>query len=155
MALLQITEPGLPREPHSRKLAIGIDLGTTNSIVAGTREGKPFALPDLNGNCLVPSVVNYSETSVLVGQAALQKSTNDASNTITSVKRLMGRALTDPVIREGKLPYEFLNESETVPRIKTARGLVTPTEVSSEIIKTLLERAMATFEDEVDGAVIT
>jgi len=155
MALLQITEPGLAEEPHSRKLSVGIDLGTTNSIVAGIREGKAFALPDLDGNCLVPSVVNYSETSVLVGQKAVERSLNDASNTITSVKRLMGRALTDPVIREGKLPYEFLNESEKVPRIKTAKGLVTPTEVSSEIIKTLLERARATFEDEVDGAVIT
>ena len=155
MALLQITEPGSPREPHSRKLSIGIDLGTTNSIVAGVREGKAFALPDLNGNCLVPSVVNYSETSVLVGQPALEKSAHDSLNTITSVKRLMGRALTDLVIREGKLPYEFLNESKTVPRIKTAKGLVTPTQVSSEIIKTLLERATATFENEVDGAVIT
>ena len=155
MALLQITEPGLATEPHSRKLSVGIDLGTTNSIVAGIREGKAFALPDLDGNCLVPSVVNYSETSVLVGQLALERSLNDASNTITSVKRLMGRALTDPVLREGKLPYEFLKESETVPRIKTARGPVTPIEVSSEIIKTLLERARITFEDEVDGAVIT
>ena len=155
MALLQITEPGLATGPHSRKLAVGIDLGTTNSIVAGMREGKAFALPDLEGNCLVPSVVNYSETSVLVGQRAVERSIVDAANTITSVKRLMGRALTDPDILEGKLPYKFLSESETVPRIKTARGVVTPTEVSAEIIKTLLERARATFGDEVDGAVIT
>ena len=73
MALLQITEPGLATGPHSRKLAVGIDLGTTNSIVAGMREGEAFALPDLEGNCLVPSVVNYSETSVLVGQRAVER----------------------------------------------------------------------------------
>jgi len=155
VALLQITEPGKAQDPHSKKIAIGIDLGTTNSIVAGIREGEPFALPDETGRYLLPSVVSYRQNSVVVGHEAFDLANLDPANTIISIKRLMGRALGDPVIAESNLPYKFIKRSETVPRIETSFGTVTPTEVSSEIIRKLLERSFETFEKEADGAVIT
>ena len=134
MALLQISEPGQSTAPHEHKLAVGIDLGTTNSLVATVRSGVAGTLADENGEHLLPSVVRYTESSkITVGANALVHATTDPLNTLASVKRLMGRSVTDLPTLEGYLPYKFANHESNVPRINTVACVVTAVEVSAEI----------------------
>ncbi len=152
--LLQISEPGQSPDPHDRKLAIGIDLGTTNSLVAIVRSSIPEVLEDAQGHALVPSVVRYAEKGrVEVGHEAVAQARVDPRNTIVSVKRLMGRSLKD-VDRE-HLAYELEGADEGMLRLRTRAGALTPVEVSSEILKRLREIAEARLDGEIDGAVIT
>ncbi len=154
MALLQIAEPGQSAAPHQRKLAAGIDLGTTNSLVATVRSGKAETLPDENGNHLLPSVVRYTP-DVVVGEAARAAAAEDPLNTISSVKRLMGRGIEDVEQLGGKLPHVFVEGESGMPRIRTVAGDVTPVEVSAEILKVLAKRAEETLGGELSGVVIT
>ena len=137
MALLQIAEPGQSAAPHEHRLAAGIDLGTTNSLVATVRSGLAEALPDTGGRFLLPSVVRYTGDGVVVGYDALDQATDDPLNTVASAKRLMGRGVADLKTLGSRLPYEFLQTDSTVPRIRTRGGDVTPVEVSAEILKAL------------------
>ena len=156
MALIQISEPGQSSKPHERKLAVGIDLGTTNSLVATVRSGKAVTLPDEKGEHLLPSVVYYAkDKSILVGTAAKQHKITDPLNTITSVKRYMGRSLEDIKAKESPLHYEFVQTDSNVPRIKTQAGNVSAIEVSAEILSVLKQRAELSLGDELTGAVIT
>ena len=156
MALLQISEPGMSTAPHQRRLAAGIDLGTTNSLVATVRSGVAETLPDEQGRHLLPSVVHYAaDGTVTVGFDALARATEDPLNTIASVKRLMGRSVADLKTLAGHLPYEFVPGEGGVPRIRTAAGEVTPVEVSAEILKALKARAEASLGGELSGVVIT
>ncbi|MCB1645998.1 MAG: Fe-S protein assembly chaperone HscA [Pseudomonadales bacterium] len=156
MALLQITEPGQAVDPHQRKRAAGIDLGTTNSLIATTRNGEAATLPDLEGRHLLPSVVRYLESGEIVtGSAALEAARSDAHNTIISVKRLMGRGIEDIKTLGERLPYDFETDEGKVPRIKVVSGAVTPVEVSAQILSNLAERAEETLGGELDGVVIT
>jgi molecular chaperone HscA len=156
MALLQISEPGQSTAPHEHKLAVGIDLGTTNSLVATVRSGVAGTLADENGEHLLPSVVRYTESSkITVGANALIHATTDPLNTLASVKRLMGRSVTDLATLEGYLPYKFANHESNVPRINTVAGAVTAVEVSAEILKSLRERAEVSLGGELVGVVIT
>ena len=156
MALLQISEPGQSPAPHARRTAIGIDLGTTNSLVATVRSGVPETLPDTDGRHLLPSVVRYgADGNTIVGEAALAAAHHDPLNTIASVKRLMGRGVED-VRRLGKaLPYEFVPGDSSMPRIRTAGGEHSPVEVSAQILSTLKQRAEQTLGTDVNDAVIT
>lgn len=155
MALLQIAEPGQSPEPHKRKLAVGIDLGTTNSLVAAVRSGESTTLPDEGGSHLLPSVVRYTEQGVVVGQAALAKASVDPFNTVVSVKRLMGRGIADLKGLQGEAVYRFSEREGGMPFLQTVAGDKSPVEVSAEILKTLKARARATLEGELEGAVIT
>ncbi|KEI71541.1 Fe-S protein assembly chaperone HscA [Endozoicomonas elysicola] len=159
MALLQISEPGQAPEPHQYKRAVGIDLGTTNSLVATVRSGVAETLPDIDGQHTLPSVVHYGELGVEVGVPAKNSSLIDPENTIVSVKRMMGRGLEDVDSLGGVLPYRFVTapqgQSEGMPFIKTRRGDVSPVEVSAEILRSLVGRAKDTLGGELDGAVIT
>ncbi|MGB5443622.1 MAG: Fe-S protein assembly chaperone HscA [Gammaproteobacteria bacterium] len=156
MALLQISEPGQSRAPHQHRLAAGIDLGTTNSLIATVRSGVADTLPDLKGNHLLPSVVRYfAEAKPLVGQAALDAASQDPLNTIASVKRLMGRGIDDVKHIGSRLPYEFVAGSSGMPRLHTAGGDVSPVEVSAEILRVLKARAEETLGGELQGVVIT
>ncbi len=155
MALLQISEPGESTAPHQHRLAVGIDLGTTNSLVATVRSGEAQTLPDENGNHLLPSVVRYLDSGVEVGASADQHAVNDPGNTIVSVKRFMGRGISDLHLLGRKLPYDFVDADKAVPRIRTRGGDVSATEVSAEILKALKHRAMATLGGDLQGAVIT
>ena len=155
MALIQIAEPGQSTTPHQHKLAVGIDLGTTNSLVATVRSGDVSTLPDTMGQHLLPSVVHYAEFGVCVGQAAQQKSITDPFNTIVSVKRFMGRGLDDITADDTHYSYNFVETDGTVPRIKTRAGNVSAVEVSAEILKKLKARAVDTLGGELTGAVIT
>jgi len=156
MALLQITEPGESTAPHQHRLAIGIDLGTTNSLVAAVRSGSTETLADENGRHLLPSVVRcVSKTEIIVGAEALAAASIDPLNTIVSVKRLMGRGLSDVKSLGAKLPYDFEENSSSVPLIKTAAGVHSPVDISAEILKTLRLRAEQTLGGELTGAVIT
>ena len=155
MALLQISEPGQSTAPHQHRLAVGIDLGTTNSLVATVRSGDVQTLPDENGRHLLPSVVRYLESGVEVGAVAVQHAITDPMNTIVSVKRFMGRGISDLRLLGSKLPYHFVDEDKAVPRIHTHGGDVSATEVSAEILKALKRRAVNTLGDELQGAVIT
>jgi molecular chaperone HscA len=155
MALLQLSEPGQSAAPHQHRLAAGIDLGTTNSLVASVRSGAPETLPDGQGRHLLPSVVRYLEDQIIVGHDAKRLAADDPLNTIVSVKRLMGRGLEDMKSLGGRLPYEFVQEETAVPRIRTARGDVSPVEVSAEILKALAERAGETLGGDLSGVVIT
>ena len=155
MALLQISEPGQSTAPHQHRLAVGIDLGTTNSLVATVRSGEVQTLPDANGDHLLPSVVRYLDSGVEVGALAEQHAVNDPGNTIVSVKRFMGRGVGDLRLLGKKLPYDFADADKAVPRIRTRGGDVSATEVSAEILKALKQRAMATLGGELHGAVIT
>ena len=155
MALLQIAEPGESAAPHEHKLAAGIDLGTTNSLIASVRSGQPATLPDAQGEHILPSVVRYTTDGIVVGQTAKDSAQQDPLNTIVSVKRLIGREVTDLKTLGTNLPYEFVHQQGTVPRIKTAGGDVTAVEVSSEILKTLAQRAQDTLGGDLDGVVIT
>ena len=156
MALLQISEPGESSAPHQHRLAAGIDLGTTNSLVASVRSGVAETLPDSEGHHLLPSVVRYRDDgSAVVGHDALDAATDDPLNTIASVKRLMGRGVED-VKRVGEyLPYEFVPGSSGMPLLHTAAGDVSPVEVSAEILRTLKTRAEETLGGELSGVVVT
>jgi molecular chaperone HscA len=155
MALLQISEPGHSTAPHQHRLAVGIDLGTTNSLVATVRSGEAQTLPDNNGEHLLPSVVRYLDDAVEVGSLAVQHAISDPMNTIVSVKRFMGRGISDLRLLGNKLPYTFVDEDKAVPRIHTLGGDVSATEVSAEILKELKRRAVKTLGDELQGVVIT
>lgn len=154
MALLQISEPGLSPDPHQRRLAVGIDLGTTHSLVAAVRHGVPECLPDAQGRVILPSAVRYlGQGRRSIGHEALAAQGQDPENTIVSVKRFMGRRLADIEGRE-KLPYCFIDRPGMVA-IATREGEKSPVEVSAEILATLRQRAEDSFDDEVFGAVIT
>ena len=155
MALLQIAEPGQSAAPHEHRLAAGIDLGTTNSLVATVRSGSAETLPDEAGRHLLPSVVRYTRDGVVVGEAARRAATTDPLNTIASAKRLIGRGVSDIKSLGGGLPYTFVDQESAVPRIRTVAGDVSPVEVSAEILKVLARRAEATLGGELSGVVIT
>tara|TARA_Y100001935_G_C17311488_1_gene516770 strand:- start:11927 stop:13801 length:1875 start_codon:yes stop_codon:yes gene_type:complete len=155
MSLLQISEPGQSTAPHEHKLAIGIDLGTTNSLVATVRSGEAVTLPDSDGNHILPSVVRYTSDEIVVGNDALKYLAKDPLNTIVSVKRLIGRAVEDIDKLGDHLPYDFSNSSDVVPKISTSAGVITPIEVSAEVLKTLVGRAEGALGGELSGAVIT
>lgn len=155
MALLQISEPGQTTAPHEHKLAAGIDLGTTNSLVATVRSGVAEALPDEQGRHMLPSIVRYLAEELVIGHAAREKAVQDPLNTIASVKRLMGRGIDDILARDSRLTYEFVEADSAVPRIRTVAGDVSPIEVSAEILKVLRQRAEAVLGGELTGVVIT
>jgi len=156
MALIQISEPGQATKPHERKLAAGIDLGTTNSLVASVRSGQTSILPDNNGDELLPSIVHYDQDGTIhVGKEAQQYKISEPLNTISSVKRYMGRSLEDIKSKETTLHYDFVETDSSVPRIKTQSTTVSAIEVSAEILKELKVRAELTLGDELVGAVIT
>ena len=154
MALLQISEPGQSPNPHGRRIAVGIDLGTTHSLVAAVRNGVPECLPDDQGRVILPSVVRYLDAQRRqIGFDALAQQSNDPGNTIASVKRLMGRGLAD-VAHAARLPYTLVDAPGMV-RVRTIAGEKTPVEVSAEILATLRFRAEDSFADDIFGAVIT
>ena len=154
MALLQISEPGGAPDPRQRRIAVGIDLGTTNSLVAAVRNGVAECLPDDAGRVILPSAVRYlPEGRRQVGRTALAEASNDPGNTLVSVKRFMGRGLADIAGRE-HLPYDFVDAAGML-QIRTVAGVKSPVEVSAEILATLRQRAEDTFADDVFGAVIT
>ncbi|EWS55752.1 MULTISPECIES: Fe-S protein assembly chaperone HscA [unclassified Methylibium] len=154
MALLQISEPGQSPDPHQRRIAVGIDLGTTHSLVAAVRSGVAECLPDDEGRVILPSAVRYLEGGRrAIGFDALAAQAEDPENTIVSAKRFMGRALTDIDDRE-KLPYRFVDQPGMVS-VATRDGVKTPVEVSAELLATLRFRAEDSFDDELFGAVIT
>ncbi|AUV00157.1 Fe-S protein assembly chaperone HscA [Phytobacter ursingii] len=155
MALLQISEPGLSAAPHQRRLAAGIDLGTTNSLVATVRSGQAETLADSAGRHLLPSVVHYSATEHTVGYDARANAAQDPVNTISSVKRMMGRALSDIQARYPHLPYQLQASENGLPMIATRAGLINPIRVSADILKSLALRAQASLSGELDGVVIT
>ncbi|MCP5301179.1 MAG: Fe-S protein assembly chaperone HscA [Chromatiaceae bacterium] len=155
MALLQIAEPGQSAAPHAHRLAAGIDLGTTNSLVASVRSGRAETLPDETGAHLLPSVVRYMRDGVVVGEAARKAAASDPLNTLSSVKRLIGRGVADVKRIGSELPYEFVTVDSAVPRVRTIAGDVTAIEVSAEILKILGERARHTLGGELSGVVIT
>jgi molecular chaperone HscA len=154
MALLQISEPGMAPAPHQRRLAVGIDLGTTNSLVAAVRSGVPDALPDEHGRALLPSVVRYLDKGGRrIGHVAKEEAATDPRNTIVSVKRFMGRGKAEVEGAENA-PYDFV-EAPGMVQIRTVAGIKSPVEVSAEILATLRQRAEDTLGDELVGAVIT
>ncbi len=156
MALLQISEPGQSPQPHQRKHAVGIDLGTTNSLVAVVRSGSPETLADEQGRHLLPSVVHYFKDGVsCIGYEAAEHNVSDPLNTLTSVKRLMGRGLDDVKTFGGQLPYRFAEDDGGMPKIVTVSGLVSPIQVSAEILRKLAGRAENALGGMLDGAVIT
>jgi molecular chaperone HscA len=155
MALLQIAEPGQSAAPHEHKLAIGIDLGTTNSLVATVQSGEAKTLSDVSGTAMLPSVVRYQKQEIIVGQQAQQASVEDPTNTLISVKRFLGKTLAEIEQSYGQLPYEFIEQSGNVA-INTIAGVVNPVQASAEILKTLNQRAVETFAgQDILGAVIT
>jgi molecular chaperone HscA len=155
MALLQISEPGQSPDPHTRRIAVGIDLGTTHSLVAAVRHGVAECLPDAQGRTLLPSAVRYLDGGRRqIGHEALAAQADDPLDTIVSVKRLMGRALSDVAGAE-KLPYRFVDRPGMVA-VQTRDGVKTPVEVSAEILAALRQRAEDSFDtDDIFGAVIT
>lgn len=155
MALLQISEPGLSAAPHQRRLAAGIDLGTTNSLVATVRSGQAETLPDHQGRYLLPSVVNYHASGLTVGYEARLNAAQDPVNTISSVKRMMGRSLADIQTRYPHLPYQLQASENGLPMIQTAGGLLNPVRVSADILKALAARATEALAGDLDGVVIT
>src|ERR1035437_70094 len=162
MALLQISEPGLSTAPHQHRLAVGIDLGTTNSLVATVRNGISVVLGDEHGRAMLPSVVRYAaDGSVVVGESAQALLSDDPVNTIVSVKRFMGRGLAD-IGDTSRLPYHFVEASPSagtgqggMVQLRTVAGVKSPVEVSAEILKVLRARAEASLGGELVGAVIT
>lgn len=155
MALLQISEPGQSPDPHQRRIAVGIDLGTTHSLVASVRNGVSECLPDDDGRVILPSVVRFMPgQGRQIGFDAVQSAASDPVNTIASVKRFMGRGLND-IADRSKLPYEFTASEQGMLSIQTVQGPKSPVEVSAEILATLRYRAEDTFNDDLYGAVIT
>lgn len=156
MSLLQIAEPGQSTAPHQHRFSAGIDLGTTNSLVATVRSGEAQTLADSQGQVLLPSIVHYGVNPPLVGELAKQEQISDPFNTLSSIKRLMGRGINDIKQLGNVLPYHFdQSKDSTVPRIQTASGNVSAVEVSAEILKSLAKRAEQTLGDELAGVVIT
>lgn len=155
MALLQIAEPGQSPQPHQRRLAVGIDLGTTNSLVAAVRSARTEPLPDEQGRVILPSAVRYTAAGVEVGHAVLSAAVSDPFNSIISVKRLMGRGLSDVRQLGEQLPYRFVSGDSQMPFIDTVQGPKSPVEVSADILRVLRLRAEATLGGELVGAVIT
>ncbi|EPH0092122.1 Fe-S protein assembly chaperone HscA [Pluralibacter gergoviae] len=155
MALLQISEPGLSAAPHQRRLAAGIDLGTTNSLVATVRSGQAETLADAQGRHLLPSVVHYRADGLRVGYDARANAAQDPVNTISSVKRLMGRSLADVQARYPHLPYQLQASENGLPMLATAAGLLNPVRISADILKALAARASEALAGELDGVVIT
>ena len=156
MALLQISEPGEATAPHQHRLAAGIDLGTTNSLVASVRSGKADTLPDHEGQHLLPSVVRYLATGKhQVGTVAMQQAAIDPLNTVVSAKRLMGRGVKDVKSLGSVLPYEFVASESGMPLIHTAAGDRSPVQVSADILDELRQRAEQTLGGELAGVVIT
>ncbi len=158
MALLQISEPGEAPDPHQRRIAVGIDLGTTHSLVAAVRNGVPECLPDAHGRVILPSAVRYlrgegGAVQRQVGAEALAHAAVDPRNTIVSVKRFMGRGLAD-IAERARLPYDFIDTPGMVG-LRTVAGDKSPVEVSAEILATLRQRAEDTFDDDIFGAVVT
>jgi len=154
MALLQISEPGMSTAPHQHRLAVGIDLGTTNSLVATVRNGVTLCLQDEDGKALLPSIVHYlADGRIVVGRKAQATQAVDPRNTIISVKRFMGRGLKD-VAHVETMPYDFV-DSEGMVRLRTVQGVKSPVEVSAEILKDLRLRAERSLGGELTGAVIT
>ena len=154
MALLQISEPGMSTAPHQHRLAVGIDLGTTNSLVATVRHGIPEVLDDEEGHSLLPSIVRYLPNGYAnIGHSAKAAQTTDPKNTIVSVKRFMGRGLKD-IAHVENMPYDFIDAPGMV-QLRTAAGIKSPVEVSAEILATLRQRAEDALGDELVGAVIT
>lgn len=155
MALLQIAEPGQTPQPHQRRLAVGIDLGTTNSLVAAVRSGVAAPLPDDRGEVILPSAVRYHADRIEVGESVRAAASQDPLNSIISVKRFMGRGLEDVKQLGGQLPYRFTQGESHMPFIETVQGAKSPVEVSAEILRVLRQRAEATLGGELVGAVIT
>lgn len=155
MALLQIAEPGLSAAPHQRKLAVGIDLGTTNSLVATVRSGQAETLGDNNNQHLLPSVVSYTADNVVVGEQAKRDASLDPANTIVSVKRFLGRSLNDIRSSYPDLPYDFDESNPNSPLLNVTGRQVNPVEVSSEILTALRLRAEQVLGEELSGAVVT
>lgn len=158
MVLLQISEPGQAPAPHQRRLAAGIDLGTTNSLVASVRSGRAETLPDVNGEHLLPSVVHYGldhddNVLITVGSKAKNEAAVDPKNTISSVKRLMGRSVND--IQTDHFPYTITASESGIPVLNLPNRTVNPIQVSADILRSLSERAKATLGDELEGVVIT
>ena len=153
MALLQISEPGQSTAPHQRKLAVGIDLGTTNSLVATVRSGETQTLADEHGRHLLPSVVKYGKEQVMVGHDAKQQANKDPVNTLVSVKRFLGRSVQDIQAAYPNLPYQFTDSASPIMTVVT--GDVSPVQVSAEILTSLRKRAELTLGDELQGAVVT
>ena len=154
MALLQISEPGQAPDPHQRRIAVGIDLGTTHSLVASVRNSVAECLPDAQGQVILPSAVRYLDNDGRqIGSDALRAQAEDPQNTLVSVKRFMGRGLKD-IANADKLPYQFVDKPGMLA-IQTRAGEKSPVEVSAEILATLRFRAEDTFDDELYGAVIT
>ncbi len=155
MALLQISEPGQSPDPHQRRIAVGIDLGTTHSLVAAVRNGVAECLPGDDGRVILPSVVRFmAGQGRQIGFDAVQTAASDPVNTIASVKRFMGRGLQD-IADRSKLPYQFIASEQGMLSIQTVQGPKSPVEVSAEILATLRYRAEDTFNDDLYGAVIT
>ncbi len=155
MALLQIAEPGQSPKPHERRLAVGIDLGTTNSLVAAVRSGVAEPLPDAQGRLILPSAVRYHAERAEVGESARAAAAEDPFNAVISVKRLMGRGLEDVKQLGEQLPYRFRQGESHMPFIETVQGLKSPVEVSADILRELRQRAETTLGGELVGAVIT
>lgn len=155
MVLLQIAEPGQAPQPHQRKLAVGIDLGTTNSLVASVRSGRAEPLPDAEGRLLLPSAVRYHDNRIEVGHAARAAAAVDPLNTVLSVKRLMGRGIEDVKQLGEQLPYRFSEGESHMPFIETVQGAKSPVEVSADILRVLRQRGEETLGGELVGAVIT
>ena len=155
MALLQIAEPGQAAAPHQHRLAVGIDLGTTNSLVASVRSGQSVILNDEQDRSLVPSVVHYGVEEKTVGLEAFEQASIDPKNTVISVKRLIGRSLADVQSRYSSLPYEFVASENGLPLIVTAQGPKSPIEVSSDILSRLNHIAEQRLGGELSGVVIT
>ena len=152
MALLQIAEPGQSSAPHEHRIAIGIDLGTTHSLVATVLSGKAKVLHDEQGRVLLPSIVHYAAQNTHYGNAAAPFITTDPKNTIVSVKRFMGRSKADIKFQH---PYTLVGEDNQMPAFETAQGRKTPVEISAELLKQLKDRAEASLQNPVNGAVIT
>ncbi|MBA6389324.1 Fe-S protein assembly chaperone HscA [Colwellia sp. BRX10-3] len=154
MALLQIAEPGQSTVPHAHRLAAGIDLGTTNSLIASVKSGLAETIFDDNGADILPSVVSYQNNGILVGHDAKALAVSDPENTIVSAKRLIGRSKSDITTKYASLPYAFCGD-ENHPSIATRTGDVNPVQVSAEILKTLVKRAESSLGGELTGVVIT
>ncbi|HBO37165.1 MAG TPA: Fe-S protein assembly chaperone HscA, partial [Pasteurellaceae bacterium] len=155
MALLQIAEPGKMAAPHQHKLAVGIDLGTTNSLVATVRNGQSEILLDEQERPLLPSIVHFQVNDVIVGYEAGILANQDPQNTVSSVKRLIGRSLADVQTRYPNLPYQFEKSQNGLPLLNTTQGLRSPIEISAEILKKLTALAQQRLGGELSGAVIT
>ena len=155
MALLQIAEPGQTAAPHQHRLAVGIDLGTTNSLVATVRSGQAQVLLDEKERALVPSVVHYAAENKLVGVEAFEQAATDPQHTVISVKRLIGRSLADVEQRYPNLPYQFVATDNGLPLIQTPQGNKSPIEVSADILSHLNQFAEKRLAGELAGVVIT